>query len=297
MRVTNKMMTDTLLANIGRSRSLAGELSLDITTTKKLRKPSDDPAGLVQVERYKTLISRNEQFKKNITHIKGFTTNSTSALDNITNDLETAKELAVQGASETVNAEARQSLANNVDQIINNLVSLGNSTYKGKFIFGGTQTSGNPPFSRDGDNITYSGNGNSINGEIGFNAKVSYNQSGDEVFNPPGGPNIFAELVALRQALESDDTDALNGAIASLDQAHDNVLSTAAELGAMQNRLSSTEELIQSENLNLAEQLSKLEDTDVIQAIVESQALETAISAGLNALADVVQTSLVDFVG
>jgi len=291
------MITNSLLASIDRSRSQSGDLSLDIATGKKLRKPSDDPGGLVLAQRYKILISRNEQFNKNIAHIQGFNTNSTSALDSVTNDLETAKELAVQGASETVSPEARQSLANNVDQIINNLVELGNSTYKGKFIFAGTQTSGQPPFSRSGDTVAYGGNNNSIQGEIGFNSKVSYNKPGADIFNPPGGPDIFANLAALKQGLENGDTDAINGALDTLDQAHEHVLAKSAEIGAMQSRLDSTELIIQNENLNLADQLSTLEDTDVARAIVESQAVQNAITGGLRALADVVQTSLVDFVG
>jgi len=291
------MISRSLLSNINRSRSQSGDLSLDIATGKKLRKPSDDPGGLVLVQRYKVLLSRNEQFSKNIAHVQGFNTNSTSALDSITNDLETARELAVQGASGTVSPEARQSLANNIDQIMNNLVELGNSTYKGKFIFAGTQTSGAPPFSRSGDAVAYGGNSNSIQGEIGLNSKISYNKSGSEIFNPPGGPNIFADLAALKQGLENGDTDAINSAIDTLDRAHEHILSKSAEIGSLQSRLDSTELIIQNENLNLADQLSTLEDTDVARAIVESQAVRNAITTGLRALADVVQTSLVDFIG
>ena len=201
MRITNKMISKSMLSTISSNRELAAKISLDIATTKRLRKPSDDPAGIVQVDRYKVLISQNEQFTKNLTHIRGFNNNSQSALDRVTEDLETARELELQGASETNSPEARQALARNVDHIINNLVDLGNSKYTGKFIFGGTQTSQTEPFARTGDSVAYNGNEKSINGQVGFDTQVSYNKTGQEVFGPGGNPDIFAELIALKQGL------------------------------------------------------------------------------------------------
>ncbi len=296
MRITNKMISKSLLSTISGNRSLAAEISKDIATTKRIRKPSDDPGGVVQVERYKGLISQNEQFTKNLTHIRGFNNNSQSALDRATEDLETARNLAIQGASETTSPEAKQALAQNIDQIIDNLVDLGNSKYKGKFVFGGTLTTQTAPFSRSGDVVTYNGNSKSIRGQVGFDTQVAYNKTGQEIFNPGGDPDIFAELVALKQGLESNDGAAIQATVGTLESAQAAVLAKTAEIGALQNRLDSTEILINNENIDLADQLSRIEDTDLFKAIVDAKALDDAITGGLQTMANAVQRTLLDFV-
>ena len=56
-----------MLSAVSTNRELSAKLQLDIATTRKLRRPSDDPAGLVKMERLKTLASKNEQYVKNMT--------------------------------------------------------------------------------------------------------------------------------------------------------------------------------------------------------------------------------------
>lgn len=296
MRVTNKMISISMLTSVERNRELSAQLQLDIATTKKVRRPSDDPTGVVQIERLKGLIGRNDQYKSNISQIQDFLLNSASALDNITGTLEEAKELAVQGGTDTIDANARASLAGQIDQLINVLVDSANSKYRNRYLYGGTLTSGASPYTRVGDTITYNGNNNKIKGKIGFETEVSYNITGDEIFNPTGGVDIFDTLVTLKQGLENNDTDAIQGTISDLNTALDQVISAHSELGILQDRLTNTESMIETENLNYADTISKVQDTDMVEALVNSQILQNAITSGLQTMANMIQTSLVDFV-
>ncbi|MFQ5677481.1 MAG: flagellar hook-associated protein FlgL [bacterium] len=296
MRITTKMMAKSMLATIQRNQQAAAEKQLDIATTKKVRRPSDDPGGILQIQEFKVLISRNEQYLKNVNQYRGFVTGTTAALDAITDDLQEAKNIAIQGGSDTVNAEARQSLARHVDQLLDNIVDHGNARFKGRYLFGGTLTTGTKPFTRSGDVITYNGNTADIQGNIGFDTKITYNKTGQSVFAPPGGVDIFSELVALKQGLESNDTTAIQNAVDQLGGAIDQTISLSAELGVVQERLTLTEQTIESDNINLADFLSRIEDTDVVEEIVNLQTLQNATSTALRTLADVLQTSLVDFV-
>ena len=290
------MIAKNLLSTVQRNQQMMNKAQLNIATTKKVRRPSDDPAGTLQIQQFKVLISRNEQYLKNITQIRGFTTNSEAALQALSEDLENAKSIAIQGSSDTVSAEARQSLAQNIDQLIDNMIDQGNARYKGRFVFGGTQTTGTKPFTRSGDVITYNGNDADIKSNIGFDTQVTYNKSGKDVFAPSGGVDIFAELVALKQGLENNDTNAILNAVDGLGGALEQVTSVSAEFGIIQNRLTLTEQLIETENINLASFLSKIQDTDIVEEIVNLQILENATTTALRTMADVIQTSLADFV-
>lgn len=296
MRVTNKMMATTMLSSIERNRQISQKLQMDIATTRKLRRPSDDPTGVVQVERFKVLMSRNEQYGKNITLMRDFVNHGSSALEQVIDTLEDAKEIAVRGASDTADQSARSSLANQVDHFISVLVDAGNTKYSNRFIFAGTLTIGQNPYTRAGDVVTYNGNDKAIKGKIGFETELTYNKPGNEIFSPAGGTDIFATMAALKQGLETNDTAAIQNTITELQQAIDQTIANESEFGILMSRLSSTESIIATENINFADAISKIQDTDIVEAVVTSQIIQNAITTGLRTMSEVVQTSLVNFV-
>lgn len=296
MRVTNKMISQNLLHSLSKNREQAAELQQDIASTKQLRRPSDDPSGLLQLERFKSLQARNEQYLRNVTHITGFVQQSAAALDNIADAIEQARQTAMQGGSDTLSAEARAGLAAQIDNLINTLVDLGNTKFKDKFVFAGTLNVGAAPFTRTGEVVNYAGNNNDLRGKIGFDSEVVYNKTGSDVFNPAAGVDIFKTLADLKAGLEANDSNAIRDAGAELERARSQVLNVSAELGVLQNRLSMTERAIENENVSLQTFISQIQDTDLAEAVVNFQTLENAITAGLRATADVIQTSLVDFI-
>lgn len=296
MRITNRMMANNMLATISKNRELAADLQLDIATTKKVRRPSDDPAGVMQLQRLRGLVGRNNQFVKNITQMRDFMNNSTAAIDAAIEHVQDAKDIAIQASSGTVSVEARASLATQVGQLIGLVSDLGNTKFKGRYLFGGTLTTGTAPFTRAGDVITYNGNTKDIEGKIGYQTKMTYNKNGQELFDPTGGPDIFGELAALKQGLEANDEDAIQQTVSTLNSGLQHLISVTSEFGILQERLTSTEEIVENENVNFADTISKIQDTDVVKAIVDSQVLENAINSGLKTMANIVQASLVDFV-
>ena len=296
MRITNRMIATNMLSTVAKNRDMAAKLQLDIATTKRVRRPSDDPTGVIQIERFKWLISRNEQYVKNITLMNDFMSTSNTALESGIDLIEKAKDLAIRGSSDVLNDEARQSLAIEVDQLIDVMVDIGNTRYGGRYVFGGTLTTGTDPFTRVGDVITYNGNGKAINGKIGFEAEVTYNKTGVEVFNPAGGPDVFGALVSLKQGLEANDISAVQTALVDLTDSMDHLISVSSQVGILQERLSSTEIMVENENISFADQVSKIQDTDTVEALVNSKILENAINSGLQTMANVLQTSLMDFV-
>ena len=62
MRITNKMIATNMLSTIQRNRQMMNEAQLNIATTKKVRRPSDDPVGTLKIQQFKILISRNERY-------------------------------------------------------------------------------------------------------------------------------------------------------------------------------------------------------------------------------------------
>src|SRR5690606_4227598 len=78
------------------------------------------------------------------------------ALGHMVDLLHRAQELATQGANFTNNQQGRDAIALEIDEIINQMIQLGNSDIGGKHVFSGFK-SGTPPFSRTGDSVSYAG--------------------------------------------------------------------------------------------------------------------------------------------
>lgn len=297
MRISDKMISQNLFSNVNRVREQMVELQTDLATTKKLRTPSDDPIGYFQVTSFKNQIARNEQYLQNIGRITTRLDETSALLDSAVDFLSEAKSIATQGASETTDAESRSALAAQIEQIMQSVKEIGNAKHNGKFLFGGTDTVGEPPFQESGGGIVYTGNDGKIQNQIGEGLGVIINKTGEEVFQPDGGVDLFDTLQRLKEGLEQNDTAAIQSTIDELGTGTEQLLSVSSEIGALQNRLTLTEDLLTQRNLDMSEFVSSIEDTDVVEASIEFQQTQNAYQFGLRSFSDLVQTNLLNFLG
>jgi flagellar hook-associated protein 3 FlgL len=111
-----------------------------IATGKRVFKPSDDPAGISKSTNIKSLLADSEQFKRNIEDGLGWLEHSEAAVDDIAGIVTELKELALKGASDTIGAQERAALGEQVEMLIQHLVDSANTRYGQRYIFAGTYT-------------------------------------------------------------------------------------------------------------------------------------------------------------
>ncbi len=143
----------------------------------------------------------------------------------------------------------------------------------------------------------------SINGEI--NRRTSENQytdislNGGSIFQPNGsnGSNdIFKMVIQLRDGLLANDTDMIGPQVENIQRAMDKITAEQTSAGTTYNRLDVAHESMQTNNINLTDALSKIEDTDVASAMMEYTRLEATYSMSLQVGAKIMQTSLVKYI-
>ena len=156
MRVSDKMNQNQMLNNIQKNRSELNELQNQAATMKKINKPSDDPVGAAQVLRMRTENKNLEQFDKNISYAKMFLENSESTLGQLSDAIVRAKELALQGASDTNSGLPRAMISEEISQIYNAVVEMSNRRVGDRYMFGGYQTL-EAPFTQEGEYLGDSG--------------------------------------------------------------------------------------------------------------------------------------------
>ena len=159
MRISSRMIVERNLRNLNSARQRLEDLQDQMVTGKRLRKLSDAPNDLPHALSLRSGLAQNTQLKRNIEG--GITRlNSTdAALASATDVLQRAKELAVQGANGTLSANQRLNIANEISELLDETIAVGNTSIAGQFIFAGHQTLAAPftPVGAPPTAVTYNG--------------------------------------------------------------------------------------------------------------------------------------------
>jgi flagellar hook-associated protein 3 FlgL len=295
------MLNNSMLRNLAQNSQRMGKMQETLASGKRINKPSDDPIGIGYSMRYRSELATNEQYESNVTDgisWLGFTDN---VLNQAGNGLQRARELAIQGATDSNPPEARAIIAKEIDQILNHILNIANSQYNGRYIFNGEKTDVKPFASID-EALNKTTDSGKIEYEIGRDVTVDVNLSGKTIFGNPtngsgdGRENVFQALVNLRDSLNANDTAGISQTVGEIDYRLDMVLQQRAEVGARINRFEMAKTRIEDQNYNLNVLLSKTEDADLPKTIIELKQQENVYKASLSVGARIIQQTLVDFI-
>jgi flagellar hook-associated protein 3 FlgL len=306
MRVTNRMMNNTLLLNLNRGLARLERINNQLGTKKKINRPSDDPVKTGVILRTSTSIRETEQYIRNLDAAVSWLDAADVILQDVVSVIHRAKELAVAGASTHLDETARQALADEIAQLHDNLLQLANSTHGGRYLFAGQHTD-KKPFSGGGvtgdriNDVTFlmglTGDETKIEFEIAPGITIDVNVIS---YNPDDNPQegLFMPIFNALQELYGelvDDTGDPDIPLQDLDNSLDNVLRKISELGGKQNRVELARERMLDLQLNLTRILSEEQDLDYAEAIMELKMEEFAYRTALAVGARIIQPSLVDF--
>jgi flagellar hook-associated protein 3 FlgL len=290
-RVTDSSIHTRVLANLQRNIAKSEKIQEQLSSGKQINRPSDSPTGTVSALQLRTESRANEQYLRNAQDGLGWLDTVESSLSSASTLLNRVRDLTVQGLNTgSGNAQSREALAVEVDQIREQLLSHANTKYLDRPVFGGT-TAGSAAYDATG---TYVGDEGQTMRTVSAGTKVRVDTNGPQAFGA-GPTGVFGVLTDLAAAMRSGDDAALTAGLNNLDGAS-NVLRTAmSDVGARYNRINQAKESAQDRLLSVTAQLSDIEDIDLPKTIMEMQLQQTSYQAALAASAKVIQPSLIDF--
>lgn len=288
MRITHGMIADTSLRNLSANLSRMERYSNQLTSGKRLTKPSDDPVGVAAALSHRATLEQLDQHLKNIDEAVGWLDTTDAALDSVGRSLQRGYELAVTAANDTLGTDDRAAIKNEIDGLLSHALQLANARYGDQYIFSGTKTT-TPAYSA-ATPPTYAGDLNLIQREIAPGADITVNVTGPAPFDP-----IFAALNDLGSALGTNDIAGIKSAITDLQSAQAGLLGTRAQVGARLNRLEAQRERLLDVQVNVTELRSKAEDTDYTQVMMNFSTAEAVYKAALQTSARSIQPSLMDY--
>lgn len=172
-RITTSMLSTNYLRNVNRNLNYIQTVQNQLSTGKKISKPSDDPYAASRIVQMYADISGNEQYNDNITDVTNFLDVTDTSINQISNLYSRVRELLVQAGNAAYGSEQLQSIQDEMKVKVDQLAQLLNTSFDGKYIFGGTKIDSKPVTVVDGKLQYADADGNAIRVYKDFNGEYT----------------------------------------------------------------------------------------------------------------------------
>jgi len=252
-----------------------GSLQSHASSGKRFEKSSDAPRASRAALALRSNLHSNETYLDTIKSTEGWLEASGEALGRVEDLAAKAINLGLQGISDS-NSAARETLAAQIDQLIEDALSAANTRHLDSYLFAGHQVDTEPFRLVLGtpDSVAYDGDAGLIQRTIGPDLTTTINFESQVVFSP-----IFEAMIAARDALEADDVSALQLAVSDLKSAQEGVKQQRAVNGIRLKQMEDNQSYLEETQLVIQDLLSQEEDIDLVEVITELRHQETVFQA------------------
>ena len=292
MRVTQSMLSGNMLRNLSNSYGKMSTVQDQITTGKKITKPSQDPVVAIKGIGYRTDLNKVEQYQRNIGEVNNWLDSSDDALDHVGQVVIRVQELVTKAANDTNTSDDRKKIQVEVTQLRQQLQDLSNTKVGDKYIFTGTNTL--TPL-HDGTNFAdakvSTGLMKEVKIEVYDGVEIKVNMNGLELFT-----DMDDLLTNIETSLgDGSDGTVISGYLKGISDMQSAVLVKRADIGARQNRVEMMDNRLSTQEIIATTLMSENEDIDYERAITDMITQESIHNAALSVGSKIIQATLVDF--
>ena len=300
MRITNNMMNYNFLSSLNKSLEKETKLQTQLGDSKALHAPSDDPIKVVRSLRFSTSMELNNQYTQNAQDAQSWMDTSDGHMQDLSSIMISIKEQVVNASNGTNPQAAVQTIGTSVDNLINQMINIGNSQQGGRYVFAG-QSDKTIPFTRSGDTITYNGDDLKISMPIAPGianpSQDSVNCTGEDVFGKD--LKILKDLIEIKNHMlngsAADQEWLSNTGLANLDADHDQMLQSNAALGTRMSMYEMASNMLDNSYTIISEDQANNDGLDIAKAIMDYKNAENVYKTSLAIGAKILPMSLVDY--
>jgi len=330
-RVSENSSSAALQYSLNKTKEKMENLQLKGSTLKNITKPSDNPVSNVEALQITSTTNDNNQYLKNADFALLSLNVTEKSLEELTDIMSKAKEIAIAQASDFFNADVRKNVANEVQQLYNQTLAIANKKVGLKHLFSGLKTL-TVPFDGVGN---YRGDNGHITLEVSRDFFVPTNLNGEEVFfseeasgqienplqkfeefqkNPTPNlnreiandgdsdeikfksrDNLFSQLQSLITGLENNDPKIIQGLLEKFDNSISRLITLRTRIGSISGSVESAKNVIEKENINHAERRSNLLDADIVELFSDIQKQQAILKTTYQSSQGVINQTLMDF--
>jgi len=228
----------------GNTREMQKSMA-QLSTGSRITKAGDDAAGLAISENLKSTIRSYGQASRNANDGISMISTAEQSMGEISNILTRVRELGIQASSDTVGEQERGFIQKEVDALKSEIQRTAESTSFGsRKLLDGT------------------------GGIYDIHVGTSSNEATDWISYDSSMTNVTSDALGI-SSLDFTSKEGARSGLASLDLAQSTVNGSRANLGAMQNRLSSAVDVIGTMSESMSAANSRIRDADIAQSTAE----------------------------
>lgn len=141
MRITNKIMRNNNLANINTNKIYQDKLSTQMSTQKKISRPSEDPVVAIRALRLRSNVTEVTQYySKNIPDAQSWLEVTEKALDNLTGIITNMIGQCTKGANGDLTSSDRNIIIEQMKALGDEVYTTGDADFAGRYVFTGYRT-------------------------------------------------------------------------------------------------------------------------------------------------------------
>jgi flagellar hook-associated protein 3 FlgL len=287
--------------NVDSLQQALNKVESELSSGLAVTSPSDAPDQISAILQLHANIQQNQQIQNNLTSVQNQAKTADQNLSTANNMMDQIATLASQGLGLGTTAQTRQQLAAQVTSMLQQMVSVANTSVDGSYIFSGDSDQ-NPSYQFDtttnavtrlqiatATRQVQDGSGGTL--AVGLTANQIFDAR-DVNDNPVSGQNVFDAIQQVITALNNNNTGGLQTAVGLVQSATSYLSQQQTFYGNVETQVSTA--LTNTANLNVAYQkdLSNRQDADATSAIIELQQYTTTLQAAIAAQAKMPQTNL-----
>lgn len=296
MRIATHTVSESIVRQIQQLGTQQAKYQNQVATGLRISQPEDDPAAVGRVLNLESEQRRVVQFQSNANRALNLSNASYSGLRAIKSMSDRATEIGTLGGG-AISAASAQAYASELDQLIEQSLQVGNSRFGNDYLYAGTAVDAAPFVATrgaDGRISAVAYRGNSERSAIPLSESSTLEVSSAGATNLGIG-DFLNQLVALREALNANDTAAVAVAQETLVATEDLLVASIAEHGGVQTRIETAQAQLSDRTLSLKSLVSDETEADLPSTIVKLNQTQTAYQAALQSAANIMKVSLLDY--
>lgn len=180
-RASDLLVRQRLLGQLHTIQSDLLRAQDQLATGLRLTSPSDDAPAAVRAMTLQRLLEQKQQFRSNLSTGQSFLGASENAGAAAAEVLIQIRGLAVTAADGATSDNQRRAAAAEIRNALGRILTIGNTQYRGRYVFGGTDTT-RPPYELVGNGrVAYHGNANHLSSFVDLSELAATSVPGEEL--------------------------------------------------------------------------------------------------------------------
>jgi len=306
MKISTHLLFERGSAQMSSVQTQLTQSQAQLAQGKQILNASDAPNQAATIQRLKSILSKQDSYQSSLNTIKARLQGEDTSLQSVSDLLVRAKEVAVQGANDTLSAADRKALGTEMQALRDQMLSLANAKdNNGNYMFSGSRVN-QPAFIETANGSpVYMGDQTRMSVRVGDQRSIPVNRTGTDAFVPVmrtdadgkvSGIGFFQSIDNLITSLNSADGKDISRGAGELDNLQQGISLARAQIGTNLNVVDQQTSVLEDNTLNLKSTLSSIEDLDYARAITKMNQQMMSLEAAQASFAKVSQLNLFNYI-